>query len=124
MRRVDSLLLSTRCTLRLPSGSRTFDVFRRATCVAFGPGADIDDRVPPIHPAMTFKYFRTRRGVPSLLPRAGRPRETRGREMDEESPPLSVLPKLASDAPRREKLDIFRIRPIVAALEKITKLRH
>lgn len=75
MRRVDSPLLSTRCTLRLPSGSRTFDVFRRATCVAFGPGADIDDRVPPIHPAMTFKYFRTRRGVPSLLPRARDVRE-------------------------------------------------
>lgn len=105
MRRVDSLLLGTRCTPRLPSADVRRFPPRDVRCFRTWRGY-WRPCVPPIHPAMTFKYFRTRRGVPSLLPRAGRPRETRGREMDEELPPLSVLPKLASH-PATRKVGYF-----------------
>lgn len=44
----------------------TFPVVRRALFSA-RHGYWRND-VPPIHPAMTFKYFRTRCGIPSLLP--------------------------------------------------------
>lgn len=55
---------------------------------------------------MTFKYFRTRSLV---IARAGRPRETREREMDEESHAVvvvPVLPKLAS-YPAMRRVEYF-----------------
>lgn len=83
----------------------TFPVLRRALFSAWR-GYWRND-VPPIHPAMTFKYFRTRCGVSSLL----RARDAREKLADvrwmrnRALSLLSVFPKLAP-VPRREKLCI------------------
>jgi len=86
----------------------SFDVSRRATCVVFvRTGADIGETTSrPFIPQWRLNTSERAAVFPRYYARVGRSRETREREMDEESHVVAAVSVSQTGFSSREKLDI------------------